>query len=358
MKSSLILELIRTHYSGDGFDQAVNRLAEDEDKKGNSGLALEIRKASKGMNVNRREPEDYRAAAHNLGDAPEFITIVYPDVQMSDVMVDTDSSKLLERIITEWKNKSVLPEGMGPTNRILMSGPPGCGKTMTAKALAGCLGKTLAYVRLDGLVSMYLGGTGQNVGKAFDYALRNDSILFFDEFDSVASDRTSWDSGEAKRIVGSILQNMDLFPEVMVMAATNIPDSLDSAIVRRFDAVIKFTVPDDAKRREYIQRLLDVYLPKTDVDVESLVLLTTGMSYSDIRITLFSLIRSFCMSDTDNCMNLSFISDVMRREGRLPTVEKLRSMGLSLRRTAEITGIPRSTLSRHENDERRVNDDG
>ena len=202
---------------------------------------------------------------------------------------------------------------------------------------------------------MYLGGTGQNVGKAFDFALRNDSILFFDEFDSVASDRTSWDSGEAKRIVGSILQNMDLFPEVMVIAATNIPDSLDPAIVRRFDVVIKFSIPDELKRREYIQSLLDIYLPKTHVDMRALVLLTTGMSYSDIRTTVFSLIRSLCMSNDKDSLDLQFISDVMRREERLPTVEKLRSMGLSFRDIAEITGIPRSTLSRHENEKRKVN---
>ena len=358
MKASLILDLIHAHYSGDGFDQAVSRLAEDEDKKGNSGLALEIRKASKGIDSSYREPEDYRAVAHNLGDAPDFITILYPDVQMSDVMINQDSSKLLERIIAEWSNRSVLPEGMCPTNRILMSGPPGCGKTMTAKALADSLGKTLAYIRLDGLVSMYLGGTGQNVGKAFDYALRNGSILFFDEFDSVASDRISWDSGEAKRIVGSILQNMDLFPDVMVIAATNIPNTLDPAIVRRFDVVINFTIPDDMERRDYIQSLLDMYLPGTDADMEALVLLTIGMSYSDIRTTVFSLIRSLCISDHDDRLDLPFISDVMRREGRLPTAEKLRSMGLSFRKIEEITGIPRSTLSRHENEKRRANNDG
>lgn len=358
MKSSLILDMIRAHYSGEGFDQAVKRLAEDEDKKGNSGLALDIRKASRGIGTEYREAEDFRAAAHSLEDAPEFITILHPDVQLSDVFVDQDSSKLLERIISEWTNRAALPDGMLPTSRILMSGPPGCGKTFTAKALADGLGKTLAYVRLDGLVSMYLGGTGQNVGKAFDYALRNGSILFFDEFDSVASDRISWDSGEAKRIVGSILQNMDLFPEVMVIAATNMPDSLDPAIVRRFDVVIRFSIPDETQRREYIQGLLDICLPKSDVDMRALVQLTTGMSYSDIRTTVFSLIRSFCMSEHDDSLDLRFISDVMRREGRLPTVEKLRSMGMSLRDVSEITGIPRSTLSRHEKERRKVNDDG
>ncbi len=353
MKAPLILDIIRAHYSGVGFDEAVEKLAEDEDRKGNSGLALEIRKARRGMDSSRNEGGAGEVVLDYFSSKPlEFITLIRPDARFSEMILDAKTATVMERIVSERKYVNMLPHGVRPTNKILLVGPPGCGKTMAAKALAFELGQSLAYLRLDTLISMYMGRTGQNVGEAFDYALKTNSILFIDEFDAVASKRDSGDIGESKRIVGAILQNMDLFPDVMVITATNLPDTIDSAIVRRFDEVIWMDLPDEMQRGHYISTLFDEYLSGYEYDHDSLVRMTVNMSYADIRTFVFSMVRNIVVNGLCVPLDMSYFRKSLEQSGKMPTAEALRDSGLSLREVERLTGIPKSTLSRHESKRR------
>ena len=150
-----------------------------------------------------------------------------------------------------------------PTNRILLCGPPGCGKTLTANAIASEIGIPVAYVKLDGLISSYLGQTGTNIRKIFDYVKNKRIVLFLDEFDAIAKKRDDANElGEMKRVVMTLLQNMDAMPaNVFLIAATNHHHLLDSALWRRFDISLFLELPNTIQRGGIIRRFLSETLP-------------------------------------------------------------------------------------------------
>ena len=345
MKAPLVIDIIRAHYSGKGFDEAVERLAEDEGRKGNPNIASEIRKVRDDTVLDSGEVVIDSLAP----DCPDFIKIMRSDVKMSEVFFDMGNAVMMEHILMERDDANSLPHDVGPTNRILLMGPPGCGKTMTAKALAYEFGKTMAYLRLDALMS--LGRSGRYVGEAFEYASRKGLALFIDDIDIVIG--CTDDTGESKRIVGAIQQNMDLFPDVTVIAAMDSSGTMDQATIRRFDKVIRLRYPDEVQRFEYIGSLFDEYLEGREYDMETLIKMTVGMSYADIRSVIFSVIRDVAIQGLDVPLDPEYLKRCLEQSGKMPSAETLREVGLTLREVELLTGIPKSTLSRHEGKRRR-----
>jgi SpoVK/Ycf46/Vps4 family AAA+-type ATPase len=216
MKSSLVIKLVEAHSSGseDAFKKAVDDLVRDEEIKGNIPLSASIRNAYASRHKTRKESPMSEmtfsaqsiAAPKDRDSTLELIEILTPKIRLSDVALPEKTRNTLLQIIDEQKNTSALLEkGLNPTNRVLFCGPPGCGKTMSAYALAGELGIPVAYVRLDGLVSSYLGQTGTNLRKIFEYVKNGNIMLFLDEFDAIAKKRDdSNELGELKRIVTTL----------------------------------------------------------------------------------------------------------------------------------------------------------
>ena len=191
---------------------------------------------------------------------------------------------------------------MEALNKVLISGPPGVGKTWTAMAIAGELGLELVIVRWDSLVSSYLGDTGRNIRKVFEVAGEKPIALFLDEFDSVGKERggTNSEVGEMVRIVINLLQNIDVFPpESFLIAATNHGHLLDAAVWRRF-TVVNMDLPEDDDRIKLIQyysKGLPIYL-----DIDQWVKETKGMSGAEIRTKIHKKAKSQIL----NCGNLKF----------------------------------------------------
>ena len=157
----------------------------------------------------------------------------------------------IKQIIKEFLNWEILlSNGVYPTRRILFYGPPGCGKTLTAQAIASEIGLPLLYVRFDAVISSYLGETANNIRRVFDYAQNESFVIFFDEFDAIARSRNDrYEHGEIKRVVNTFLQQLDNFKgKSLVIAATNFEDSLDYAIWRRFDSTLRFDMPSNEDR--------------------------------------------------------------------------------------------------------------
>lgn len=204
-------------------------------------------------------------------------------------VVEASLHAAFQRLIEErFQWERLASAGLEPTAKVLLTGPPGVGKTMAARFLAARLGRPLLTLDLAAVMSSLLGQSGQNLRQAFDYARQSGGVLFLDEFDAVAKYRDDKsDLGELKRLVNIILLTMDQWDsEAMLVAATNHPELLDRAVSRRFDLVLDMPLPGDREREALVVRQASRY---TDVGewppggVNVLVALTEGMSGSELE---------------------------------------------------------------------------
>jgi SpoVK/Ycf46/Vps4 family AAA+-type ATPase len=211
--------------------------------------------------------------------------LIKPIQTLQDIILPKGLENSLKMIVKEIKNKEKLDDwGIQEFGRILLHGPPGTGKTLWAHVLTNELGYELLYVRLDTLISSYLGETGKNIRKIFDIANGCNVVLFIDEFDAIAKMRDdSRELGELKRVVNVLIQNIDDFKSNSVLvAATNHPHLLDVAIWRRFDEILVFDLPDK-NAREKIFKIHSRQIPLNKVNSKDIVKNTGNFSGDDIR---------------------------------------------------------------------------
>ena len=303
MKSSLVVKLIEAHSSGseDAFKNALNILADDEEKKGNLNTSSSLRKAyvydkKRSAAYSDSPLSEMSFSVQNAIPMPkdkdstlELLEILTPKITLSDVALPEKTLQAVRQIVAEQKSvEKLIDRGIAPANRLLFCGPPGCGKTLTANALAGELQIPVAYVKLDGLVSSYLGQTGTNIRKIFDFVKNKRIMLFLDEFDAIAKKRDdSNELGELKRVVTTLLQNMDAMPSnVFLVAATNHHHLLDPAIWRRFNSSILLELPNVEQRTQIIERFYSEKLSEYDIDIKTLTILSEGMSGAEVQTIL------------------------------------------------------------------------
>jgi len=371
MKAELIANIITAHCSGDEskFKAAVDELAADEDRKGNVRVSSLLLAAYKGKKTTLIKKPDVMSApeggfaAQSAGGtfAPrdkdsllELYDIIRPTVSLDDVVLPANQRKLLLQILQEHNENAKLAEHNLPVaNRLLLCGPPGCGKTMTANAIAHELGLSMAYVRLDGLVSSYLGQTSVNLRKVFTSVGTMPIVLFLDEFDAIAKKRDDGNEmGELKRVVTALLQNFDNMPDnVFLIAATNHEHLLDPAIWRRFNYVINFGYPDDEQRAELIGRWLAEYRVEHNLDIKKLTALTVDRSTAQIKELVISVAKRYVTTDKAVTMD-DFIELLIQQltnnangTGIVEVAADLNKKGASVRTLAKILKMPHNTLS-------------
>ena len=172
--------------------------------------------------------------------------------------------------------------GIEPPSSLLLVGPPGCGKTMAAFAIACDLGLPLFVVRLDSLLGSFLGNSAKNLRRVFDNAVANPSVLLLDEFDSIGKMRDdSQEVGEIKRLVGSLLQNLDnVYGRQIIIAATNHHHLLDPAVWRRFDTALHLDKPGYVELKQIYGKHLPGCLD--DHLVDAIAALSEGLTGSDV----------------------------------------------------------------------------
>ena len=219
-------------------------------------------------------------------------------MDMASVFTPKDCARKAKNIVYSNENKVIIDEfitivGMKEKfaehevpvpNKIVMYGPPGTGKTLTAFHLAHQLDLPLVIVRLDSLIHAYLGETGSNIRKVFEYAKYTPCVLFMDEFDAIARTRDNNDEiKEMARVVNTLLQCLDEFhSDSIFMAATNLANELDHAIWRRFDTKMTFYAPDESSRVKYLNLLLGQF-PIEDGLVQVISSQLQNCSYADIE---------------------------------------------------------------------------
>lgn len=201
------------------------------------------------------------------------------------VLLSQDQWDVVNEFLSIAKSHAQLDaQGIAGSISLLMSGPPGTGKSRLARHIARELELELYVARLDGLISSFLGSTSKNIRALFDFAAKTPCVLFLDEFDAIAKLRgDSQELGELKRVVNSFIQNLDaLGPHSIVLAATNHQELLDSAVWRRFGYRLELGFPTADIRGQMWSQFLQS-LDFDDRDVELLVDLSDGFSGSDIE---------------------------------------------------------------------------
>ena len=165
----------------------------------------------------------------------------------------------LAEVLQEWRLRDRLDAaGVSRRTKLLLHGPPGCGKTLTACALGGEMGLPIMVVRFDGVVGSYLGQTAARLRELFRYAESVPSVLVLDEIDALAQRRGNpRDVGELDRVVISLLQELEhSTPRGILVASSNLPRALDDALWRRFDLILDFPVPSKSQIQSFARRRL------------------------------------------------------------------------------------------------------
>lgn len=243
-----IKALVRSHASGDdaSFYAVVTQIAAQAARRGHTRLAGELKQT---IDASRREPVTRRATpiARPTGELADLLTASFPDVGIRDLIGPEDLLDLVREVIAEQRQRNLLTQkGFAPIHRLLLEGPPGTGKTLTAQVLAHELSLPLLTVRLDSLLSKFLGETASKLRLLFDAAAEQRAVYLFDEFDALGGERTGNDVGEARRILNSFLVFLEqASPQSIIVAATNHRTILDHALFRRFDMVIAYGLPDE-----------------------------------------------------------------------------------------------------------------
>ncbi len=282
--------LLKSHTDGDDerFYSIAMQLAAHEAKIGHGKLAEELRDLVDQAKARRGLPPKNAAKTIPIGrprgELAGLLSVDYPKNRLGEMVLDESLAYQLKRIIREQRQASrILSAGLSPRRKLLLMGPPGTGKTMTASILAGELGLPLFQVRLDGLITKYMGETAAKLRQVFDATDRTRGVYFFDEFDAIGSQRgLTNDVGEVRRILNSFLQMIEQDDShSLIVAATNHPEILDHALFRRFDDILHYTLPDEGHIASVLKSRLGKMAVK-GVSWKRLASKAEGLSYAEV----------------------------------------------------------------------------
>jgi SpoVK/Ycf46/Vps4 family AAA+-type ATPase len=247
----------------------------------------------------------------------DLLELVHPKEKMKDMVLDPSLKKALKRILDEQQKIELLRQhNLAPRKKLLFTGPPGCGKTMSAKVIAGELGLPLFIIRLDGLISRYMGESIAKLRLIFDAMHQFRAIYLFDEFDSIGTTRTvSNDVGEIKRILNSFLLYIERDDSnSLVIAATNLPGTLDTALFRRFDDIINYSLPKEEDISKFYKRQLSDFNLSKRFDMKIIAAESLGLSYADIHRICSDLEKDLLVYGSDEISEERLISYIRHRK--------------------------------------------
>lgn len=248
-----IKAMVKSHSSGDdeGFYAVTMQVAAKAARQGHHRLAGELKDL---VDAARRQSTGtvVTPIAQPRGEIADLVSASFPEVGLQNLVVGAEIKAQIDQVLAEQRQRhNLMEQGFHPVHRLLLEGPPGTGKTMTAAVIAHELSLPLLTIRLDSVLSKYLGETASKLRLLFEAVASQRAVYLFDEFDALGGDRAGNDVGEARRILNSFLVFLEqASPESIVVAATNHRAILDRALFRRFDMVISYRppTPDEAAK--------------------------------------------------------------------------------------------------------------
>jgi len=318
--ASQIKSLLRSHSSGDDerFYAVAMQVAAAEARKGHQRLAEELRalvhQARKNASTQKTK-ENVLNLSTPQGEASDLLEAVPTHLKISDLVLEDSLRKRIDRILSEQKNLSRLKENnLRPRQRLLFTGPPGCGKTVTAAAIANELRLPLFVVRLDSLLSRYLGESLSKLRLIFEAAEKNRAVYLFDEFDSIGFTRdAAGDVGEMRRVLNSFLVFIEkLHSNSLIIAATNYGERLDKALFRRFDDLVEFGLPAQPQIQKTIKQLLRK-VEKERFAWKKIEHAANGLSYAEITRACEEAMKEMLIGDLPKITNNALVSALTER---------------------------------------------
>lgn len=257
-----------------------------------------------------------------------FIQQITPVRNISDLVLSQTTYKFISDFVQEHHRGEVLRSyNLEPRNKILLVGAPGNGKTSLAEAIANSLYLPFYTIRYDGIIGSFLGETANRLRKLIEYIKTQNCVLFFDEFDSIGKERGDiHETGEIKRVVSSLLMQLDSLPSyVIVIAATNHPELLDKAVWRRFQIRVELTNPGPSMIVEWLNKFENKSGLTLPTSKTSLAKQLSGMNFSEIEEFGLNVQRKYILSlpETDIAgITSSCLKELSLKYRRKPPIKK------------------------------------
>lgn len=297
-RADLLVKLVKAGSTGDQmlFNKVVESLIAEEKSKQHHVVAGQLEDILNNNSIKRTSDVRKSPMEEKL---ENFLFRIYPKRSLDDIVLTRENRNILNELISEHHRSDLLRSyNLEPRNRILLAGDPGNGKTSLAEAISQSLMVPFYVIRYDGIIGSYLGETASRLKNMFDYIRTQECVLFFDEFDAIGKERGDiHETGEIKRVVSSLLLQIDRLPSyVVVVAATNHPELLDRAVWRRFQVRMELTKPD--------RLMIEAWLKNFEIKVQyslqhshkTLSSKLEGRSFSEIEEFILDIQRKYILS--------------------------------------------------------------
>ena len=314
--------LLRSYSEADGekFLSIATQIAAHAAKSGKSRVANDLKELVDQIRHKQKAAKIGGAVpiARPTGELGTILSVSYPKTRLSEMILDPDQREDLMRVLHEYRQQNKLRQfALSARRKLLLVGPPGCGKTMTSHALAGELSLPHFSVQLHALITKFMGETAAKLHSVFDAMKETRGVYLFDEFDAIGGNRALGnDVGEIRRVLNSFLTFLEEDDsDSLVVAATNNVGMLDSALFRRFDDIVIYHHPDAEQVKELVKNRF-VPFETGELDLGKIAKSVSGLSHAEICRACDEAAKSSILNDTE-ISNDAIIRAINARRHRL-----------------------------------------
>ena len=322
MNSSTIELLFKAFREKDEslFHELAMEIIEEEERKNHHLLAAKLKQVLNEASNDKKEASYHRKSVPPLPRDNEkgfpLLEVKKVHYTWNDLVVPTEILDILKEIPRENEHASLFASyGLKPKNKILLCGPSGTGKTLSAKILSSEIGYPLIVVKFESVISSFLGETATNLRKIFDYIEKGRWVVLFDEFDIIGKKRDDpSEHGEIKRVVNNFMLMLENYEGASILvASTNHPQILDSGVWRRFDDVIRFELPNVNCRIQIFEKKLEIIKKDGFFDLQHVAEKTEGFSGADIEQTVTRAVKHSLLNGKKT-VSMDYILDSVDRQ--------------------------------------------
>jgi SpoVK/Ycf46/Vps4 family AAA+-type ATPase len=311
--------LIRSHWADEPerFFTSALQVAAHEARQGHAALASEIKDI---VDEARRRTHETKIFSFPV-ELEGLISREEPRTGLPALVLPTALEARINKVLREYRERDKLrAHNLSPRRKLLLTGPPGTGKTMTAKVLAHELRLPLYTVLVDKMVTRFMGETAAKLRQIFEQIARSPGVYLLDEFDAIGGCRSlDNDVGEMRRVLNSLLQFIEQdHSDSLILGATNTPNLLDHALFRRFDDVLEYQLPGEKERRSLIGNVLGVYLGNR-FGWRGVLEASKGLSHADIDLACRDAMKEAILGDIETVTGNRLAAALNERRGARKT---------------------------------------